>query len=209
MQISVDVDADIDDIIDNCGAQEVLKRIDIDDIIKFINSHDAEDLVDSIIDTIDNFSEASLKMIAYKISDDAARTFLEAINIYHRDFSMETFKIYVCSPYSVFKDDKKKAREVAIKALAEANEYFNGDEKYELFSPVLSNSAYRNLSYSEVMAICLKQLDSCGAIFVPSEKTCDPDITQSSKGILMEMNHALINGYAIYDPGALFGAIEI
>lgn len=122
---------------------------------------------------------------------------------------METFKIYVCSPYSVFKDDKKKAREVAIKALAEANEYFNGDERYELFSPVLNNSAYRNLSYPEVMVICLKQLDSCGAIFVPSEKTCDPDITQSSKGILMEMNHALINGYAIYDPGALFGAIEI
>jgi hypothetical protein len=26
---------------------------------------------------------------------------------------------------------------------------------------------------------------------------------------LMEMNHALLNGYAIYDPGALFGAIEI
>lgn len=122
---------------------------------------------------------------------------------------MQISKIYVCSPYSVFKDDKKRAREIAIKALAEANEYFNGDEKYELFSPVLSNSAYRNLSYSEVMAICLKQLDSCGALFVPSEKTCDPDITQSSKGILMEMNHALINGYAIYDPGALFGAIEI
>lgn len=122
---------------------------------------------------------------------------------------MQIFKIYVCSPYSVFKDDKKRAREVAIKALAEANEYFNGDEKYELFSPVLSNSAYRNLSYSEIMAICLKQLDSCGALFVPSEKTCDPDITQNSKGILMEMNHALINGYAIYDPGALFGAIEI
>ena len=122
---------------------------------------------------------------------------------------METFKIYVCSPYSVFGDDKKTARNVAIKALAEANEYFNGDERYELFSPVLSNSAYRNLSYDEVMKICLKQLDSCGALFVPSAKSCDPDITQSSKGILMEMNHALINGYAIYDPGALFGAIEI
>jgi hypothetical protein len=86
MQISVDVDIDIDDIIVNCGAKEVLKRIDIDDIIKFINSQDAEDLADSIIDTIDNFSEDSLKMIAYKISDDAARTLLEAINIYHRDF---------------------------------------------------------------------------------------------------------------------------
>ena len=86
MQISVDVDVDIDDIIDNCGAKEVLKRIDIDDIIKFINSHDAEDLVDSIIDTIDNFSENSLKMIAYKISNDAARTLLEAINTYHKDY---------------------------------------------------------------------------------------------------------------------------
>ncbi len=122
---------------------------------------------------------------------------------------MEIIKIYVCSPYSVFGDDKKKAREVAIKALAEANEYFNGDERYELFSPVLNNAAYRNLSYDEVMKICLKQLDSCGALFVPSEKTCDPDIIQSSKGILMEMNHALLNGYAVYDPGALFGAIEI
>jgi hypothetical protein len=122
---------------------------------------------------------------------------------------METFKIYVCSPYSVFKDDKKKAREVAIKALAEANEYFNGDEIYELFSPVLNNAAYRNLSYSEVMAICLKQLDSCGALFVPSSKSCDPDIIQSSKGILMEMNYALLNGYRVFDPGALFGAIEI
>ena len=122
---------------------------------------------------------------------------------------METFKIYVCSPYSVFGDDKKTARDVAIRALAEAKEYFNGDERYELFSPVLNNSAYRNLSYSEVMAICLKQLDSCGAIFVPSKKSCDPDITQSSKGILMEMNHALLNDYRVFDPGALFGAIEI
>ena len=59
------------------------------------------------------------------------------------------------------------------------------------------------------MQICLKQLDSCGAIFVPSEKTCDHRITQDSKGILMEVNHALLNGYVIYDPGALFGAIEI
>ncbi|WP_122871277.1 hypothetical protein [Campylobacter showae] len=118
-------------------------------------------------------------------------------------------KIYVCSPYSVFGDDKKTAREVAIKALAEANEFFNGDEKYELFSPVLNNARYRNLDYDEVMKICLKQLDSCGAIFVPSQKTCDPDIIQDSKGILMEMNHALLNGYVIYDPGALFGAIEI
>ena len=122
---------------------------------------------------------------------------------------METFKIYVCSPYSVFGNDKKKAREVAIKALAEANEYFNGDEIYELFSPVLNNAAYRNLSYDEVMKICLKQLDSCGAIFVPSAKSCDPGIIQSSKGILMEMNHALLNGYRVFDPGALFGAIEI
>ena len=48
-----------------------------------------------------------------------------------------------------------------------------------------------------------------GAIFVPSEKTCDYRITQDSKGILMEMNHALLNGYTIYDPGALFGMIEV
>ncbi|MGP1532597.1 MAG: hypothetical protein ACTTJF_00870 [Campylobacter sp.] len=122
---------------------------------------------------------------------------------------MEVIKIYVCSPYSAFGDDKKTARDVAIKALAEANEYFNGDERYELFSPVLNNARYRNLDYDEVMQICLKQLDSCGAIFVPSQKSCNPDITQDSKGILMEMNHALLNGYAIYDPGALFGAIEI
>ena len=86
MQISVDVDVDIDDIVNDCGAQEVLKRIDIDDIINFINDQNAEDLADGIIDAIDNFSEDSLKMIAYKISDDAARTLLEAINIYHRDF---------------------------------------------------------------------------------------------------------------------------
>lgn len=122
---------------------------------------------------------------------------------------MEVIKIYVCSPYSAFGDDKKTAREVAIKALAEANEYFDGDERYELFSPVLNNARYRNLDYDEVMQICLKQLDSCGAIFVPSEKTCDHRITQDSKGILMEVNHALLNGYVIYDPGALFGAIEI
>lgn len=118
-------------------------------------------------------------------------------------------KIYVCSPYSAFGDDKKTARNVAIKALAEANEYFGGDERYELFSPVLNNARYRNLDYDEVMKICLKQLDSCGAIFVPSGKTCDPDITQDSKGILMEINHALLNGYSVFDPGALFGAIEI
>ena len=52
-------------------------------------------------------------------------------------------------------------------------------------------------------------LEYCGAIFVPSEKTCDYRITQDSKGILTEMNHALLNGYTIYDPGALFGAIEV
>ena len=86
MQISVDVEVDIDDIINDCGAQEVLKRIDIDDIINFINDQNAEDLVDNLIDAIDNFSEDSLKMIAYKISDDAARILLETINIYHRDF---------------------------------------------------------------------------------------------------------------------------
>ena len=122
---------------------------------------------------------------------------------------METFKIYVCSPYSVFKDDKKKAREVAIKALAEANEYFNGNERCELFSPVLSNSAYRNLSYPEVMAICLKQLDSCGALFVPSEKTCDKGLILGSEGIGIEIKHALLKGYMIYDPGALFALVEI
>ena len=122
---------------------------------------------------------------------------------------MEVVKIYVCSPYSAFGDDKKTARDVAIKALAEANEFFGGDERYELFSPVLNNARYRNLEYDEIMKICLKQLDSCGAIFVPSQKSCDPDITQDSKGILMEINHALLNGYAIYDPGALFGVIEI
>ena len=122
---------------------------------------------------------------------------------------MEVIKIYVCSPYSAFGDDKKTARDVAIKALAEANDFFDGDERYELFSPVLSNSAYRNLSYDEVMKICLKQLDSCGAIFVPSEKTCDPDITQSSKGIAIEVKHAFLKGYEVYDPGALFALIEI
>ena len=122
---------------------------------------------------------------------------------------MEVIKIYVCSPYSAFGNDKKTAREVAIKALAEANEFFGGDERYELFSPVLNNARYRNLDYDEVMQICLKQLDSCGAIFIPSQKSCDPGITQDSKGISMEINHALLNGYAIYDPGALFGAIEI
>ena len=114
---------------------------------------------------------------------------------------MEITKIYVCSPYSVFGNNKKKAREVAIKALAEANEYFNGDEKYELFSPVLSNSAYRNLSYSEVMAICLKQLDSCGALFVPSTKTCDKELILGSEGIGIEIRHAFIKDYPIYDPG--------
>lgn len=114
---------------------------------------------------------------------------------------METFKIYVCSPYSVFKDDKKKAREVAIKALAEANEYFNGDERYELFSPVLSNSAYRNLSYYEVIKICLKQLDSCGALFVPSTKTCDKELILGSEGIGIEIRHAFMKNYPIYDPG--------
>jgi len=122
---------------------------------------------------------------------------------------MEIIKIYVCSPYSVFGNDKKKAREVAINALAEANEYFNGDERYELFSPVLNNAAYRNLSYDEVMKICLKQLDSCGSLFVPSEKTCDPEITQSSKGIAIEVKHAFLKGYEVYDPGALFALIEI
>ena len=114
---------------------------------------------------------------------------------------MQPFKIYVCSPYSVFGNDKKKAREVAIKALAEANEYFNGDEKYELFSPVLNNSAYRNLSYSEVMAICLKQLDSCGALFVPSTKTCDKELILGSEGIGIEIRHAFMKNYPIYDPG--------
>lgn len=122
---------------------------------------------------------------------------------------MKIFKIYVCSPYSVFKDDKKKAREVAIKALAEANEYFNGDEKYELFSPVLNNSAYRNLSYSEIMAICLKQLDSCGALFVPSEKTCDKELILGSQGIGIEIRHAFIKDYAIYGSCDILDTIRL
>ena len=94
---------------------------------------------------------------------------------------MEVIKIYVCSPYSAFGDDKKTARDVAIKALAEANEFFGGDERYELFSPVLNNARYRNLDYDEVMQICLKQLDSCGAIFIPSGETSDYHITQTQK----------------------------
>ena len=122
---------------------------------------------------------------------------------------METFKIYVCSPYSVFGNDKKKAREVAIKALAEANEYFNGDEKYELFSPVLNNSAYINLSYSEIMAICLKQLDNCGALFVPSSKTCDKELILGSEGIGIEIRHAFIKDYTIYDPGDILTTMEL
>ena len=122
---------------------------------------------------------------------------------------METFKIYVCSPYSVFKDDKKKAREVAIKALAEANEYFNGDEIYELFSPVLNNAAYRNLSYPEVMAICLKQLDSCGALFVPSEKNCGKELILGSHGIAIEIGHAFMKNYPIYDPGDILIAMGL
>ena len=122
---------------------------------------------------------------------------------------MKIFKIYVCSPYSAFKDDKKKAREVAIKALAEANEYFNGDERYELFSPVLSNSAYRNLSYSEVMAICLKQLDSCGALFVPSSKTCDKELILGSEGIGIEIRHAFIKDYAIYGSCDILDAMRL
>ena len=114
---------------------------------------------------------------------------------------MKVVKIYVCSPYSVFGEDKKTARNIAIKALAEANEYFNGDETYELFSPVLNNAAYRNLSYDEVMKICLKQLDSCGALFVPSTKTCDKELILGSEGICIEIRHAFIKDYAIYDPG--------
>ncbi|WP_148820022.1 hypothetical protein [Campylobacter concisus] len=122
---------------------------------------------------------------------------------------MEIIKIYVCSPYSAFGNDKKKAREVAIKALAEANEYFNGDEKYELFSPVLNNSAYRNLRYPEVIAICLKQLDSCGALFVPSEKTCDKGLILGSEGIGIEIRHAFIKDYPIYDPGDILTTMEL
>ncbi|WP_149724834.1 hypothetical protein [Campylobacter concisus] len=122
---------------------------------------------------------------------------------------MEIIKIYVCSPYSVFGNNKKKAREVAIKALAEANEYFNGDERYELFSPVLNNAAYKNLSYSEVMAICLKQLDSCGALFVPSTKTCDKELILGSEGIGIEIRHAFIKDYAIYDPGDILDAMRL
>ena len=122
---------------------------------------------------------------------------------------MQTFKIYVCSPYSVFKDDKKRAREVAIKALAEANEYFNGNERCELFSPVLSNSAYRNLSYDEVMKICLKQLDICGALFVPSEKTCDKGLILGSEGIGIEIRHAFIKDYPIYDPCDILDIMEL
>ena len=121
----------------------------------------------------------------------------------------DTIKIYVCSPYSAFGDDKKTARDVAIKALAEANEYFNGDERYELFSPVLNNARYRDLDYDEVMKICLKQLDSCGAIFVPSRKTCDEELILGSRGIDTEVYYAAANGYGIYDPGALFTLIGI
>ena len=120
---------------------------------------------------------------------------------------MEVIKIYVCSPYSAFGDDKKTARDVAIKALAEANEYFGGDERYELFSPVLSNARYRNLEYGEVMKICLKRIDACGAIFVPSRKTCDEKLISDSRGIEMEVYYAAAKGYGVFDPGALFAEL--
>ena len=51
------------------------------------------------------------------------------------------------------------------------------------------------------MAICLKQLDSCGALFVPSAKTCNKELILGSEGIGIEIRHAFIKDYAIYDPG--------
>lgn len=83
----IGIEVDIDDIIDDCGAQEVLKRIDVDDIINFIADHDMDDFAESISDKIDNFSEDTLKMIAYQLSDETAATLINAIKIYHRDFA--------------------------------------------------------------------------------------------------------------------------
>ena len=83
----IGIEVDIDDIIDDCGAQEVLKRIDVDDIINFIADQDMDDFAESISDKIDNFSEDTLKMIAYQLSDETASTLINAIKIYHRDFA--------------------------------------------------------------------------------------------------------------------------
>ena len=83
----IGIEVDIYDIIDDCGAQEVLKRIDVDDIINFIADQDMDDFAESISDKIDNFSEDTLKMIAYQLSDETAATLINAIKIYHRDFA--------------------------------------------------------------------------------------------------------------------------
>ena len=74
----IGIEVDIDDIIDDCGAREVLKRIDVDDIINFIADQDMDDFAESIGDKIDNFSEDTLKMIAYQLSDEMAATLINA-----------------------------------------------------------------------------------------------------------------------------------
>ena len=83
----IGIEVDIDDIIDDCGAQEVLKKVDVDDIINFIADQDMDDFAESIGAKIDNFSEDALKMIACQLSDETAATLINAIKIYHRDLA--------------------------------------------------------------------------------------------------------------------------
>lgn len=113
-------------------------------------------------------------------------------------------RIYICSPYTAVAS-RREARRIAIRALEEADEFFDGKGlAVELFSPVLTNSVqYADRSYDEIMKICFMQIDTCGEIFIPSAKTCDLSLIAGSKGIKLEIEYATERGYKIHNAEAL------
>ncbi|WP_169778920.1 hypothetical protein [Campylobacter curvus] len=104
-------------------------------------------------------------------------------------------KVYVASPYDTVlracNDNKRYARELALKALSQANEML--DSKMELFSPVMAfMNVYAHKSREEVMQRCFEEIDRCDVIFIP-----DVRFVKSSKGIQDEFSYGIKQGKTV------------
>ncbi|QKG29222.1 hypothetical protein [Campylobacter sp. RM16187] len=104
-------------------------------------------------------------------------------------------RVYVASAYETalkYGKDKKFVRDLALKALDQANQKFDSSD--ELFSPVLSfMNKHEDKSRDVVMQLCFDELRQCDALFVPNLK-----YTILSEGVKDEFEFAINNGKEIF-----------
>lgn len=109
-------------------------------------------------------------------------------------------KIYVCSPYTEPKQIGDGDVRAAALALMKSVSTFYGDERVELFNPVLTNMYQcEHMTHDEAMQICFAQLRSCDEIFISAGMNSMREIEMvlNSKGIWMEYEFAKENGIKV------------